>query len=41
MPAGRRVEGTSGSGEACLDHIERVWTGVRPLSVRNRLTDAA
>ncbi|MEU6578112.1 MbtH family NRPS accessory protein [Streptomyces sp. NPDC046805] len=36
-PAGWRDEGTSGSREECLDHIERVWTDMRPLSVRRRL----
>jgi MbtH protein len=33
-PAGWRREGTSGSKEFCLAHIETVWTDMRPLSVR-------
>ncbi|MFI7099466.1 MbtH family protein [Streptomyces sp. NPDC050161] len=39
-PAGREVpdgwfeEGTSGSREECLEHVERVWTDMRPLSLR-------
>jgi MbtH protein len=33
-PSGWRSEGTSGSKEECLAHIERVWTDMRPLSVR-------
>jgi uncharacterized protein YbdZ (MbtH family)/MFS family permease len=33
-PAGWRVEGTSGSRQECLDHIDRVWTDMRPLSAR-------
>ncbi|QFQ99402.1 MbtH family NRPS accessory protein [Streptomyces phaeolivaceus] len=39
MPAGWRAEGTSGTREACLDHIERVWTDMRPLSLRRRMAD--
>jgi MbtH protein len=34
LPAGWREEGTRGTREACLDHIEAVWTDMRPLSVR-------
>jgi MbtH protein len=37
-PLGWRDEGKSGSREECLAHIERVWTDMRPLSVRNRST---
>ncbi|MGC4853347.1 MbtH family protein [Micromonospora sp. DT4] len=33
-PAGWRYEGTSGSKEACLAHIDSVWTDITPLSVR-------
>jgi MbtH protein len=29
-PAGWSLEGTTGSREECLDHIERTWTDVRP-----------
>jgi MbtH protein len=36
IPAGWRAEGTSGSREQCLDHIERVWVDMRPRSVRER-----
>ena len=38
LPGGWLAEGTRGSKDACLDHIEQVWTDVRPLSVRKRLT---
>jgi MbtH protein len=41
LPGGWRAEGTRGGKDACLDHIERVWTDVRPLSVRKRLTKGA
>ena len=37
LPLGWREEGTTGSREACLDHIGRVWTDMRPLSVRKAL----
>ena len=33
-PAGWRDEGTRGTREACLEHIGRVWTDLRPLSLR-------
>ncbi|MFJ3671390.1 MbtH family protein [Streptomyces sp. NPDC090106] len=34
LPDGWYDEGTSGSKEDCLDHVERVWTDMRPLSLR-------
>ncbi|MBQ0852804.1 MbtH family protein [Streptomyces sp. NPDC020707] len=34
LPAGWFDEGTSGSKEDCLAHVERVWTDMRPLSLR-------
>ncbi|MET7297361.1 MbtH family NRPS accessory protein [Embleya sp. NPDC005575] len=37
LPDGWRAEGTGGSRQECLDHIERVWTDMRPRSVRERL----
>ena len=36
-PAGWRDEGTTGSRDKCLAHIERVWTDMRPRSVRERM----
>ncbi|MFJ6666545.1 AMP-binding protein [Streptomyces sp. NPDC091383] len=36
-PPGWLAEGTRGGKQDCLDHIERVWRDVRPLSVRRRL----
>ena len=33
-PEGWRLEGFSGDRQACLDHIEQVWTDMRPLSLR-------
>lgn len=37
LPAGWRAEGTRGARDACLDHIERVWTDMRPKSVRDAM----
>ncbi|MFH9723424.1 MbtH family protein [Streptomyces sp. NPDC017254] len=34
LPAGWEPEGFSGERQECLDHIERVWTDMRPLSAR-------
>jgi len=33
-PPGWTTEGTKGTKEACLEHIEKVWTDMRPLSLR-------
>ena len=41
LPAGWRREGTSGLKAACLDHIERVWTDMRPLSARTPSDEAS
>ena len=35
-PAGWRSEGTTGTRQQCLDHIDVVWTDMRPLSARSR-----
>ncbi len=37
-PAGWHDEGTSGSREECLEHIEKVWVDMRPRSVREQMT---
>jgi len=34
---GWRDEGTSGSKQECLDHIDKVWTDMRPLSLRRQM----
>ena len=36
-PAGWTDAGKTGSREACLAHIEEVWTDMRPLSLRQRM----
>ncbi|MFH8386839.1 MbtH family protein [Kitasatospora sp. NPDC018058] len=40
-PPGWQEEGTQGSREACLAHIDSVWTDLRPLSLRRRMAAAA
>ena len=34
IPVGWRTVGVSGTKQECLDHIEEVWTDMRPLSLR-------
>ena len=34
VPAGWSDVGVEGTTDECLDHIERVWTDMRPLSAR-------
>ncbi|MFI2184139.1 MbtH family protein [Streptomyces sioyaensis] len=36
-PAGWREESRHCTREQCLEHIARVWTDMRPLSLRNRM----
>ena len=36
LPAGWRAEGCVGTKQECLDHIEEVWTDMRPLSLRQK-----
>lgn len=40
IPAGWSPEGARGTREECLEHIERVWTDMRPLSLRTRMDRA-
>ncbi|MFD0201590.1 MULTISPECIES: MbtH family protein [Saccharothrix] len=37
LPPGWRAEGTRGTREDCLTHIDRVWTEMRPRSVREHV----
>ena len=39
-PAGWRATGFAGPREACLAHIDEVWTDMRPASLRDAM-DAA
>jgi MbtH protein len=38
LPTGWRPAGKTGSKQDCLDHIDQVWTDMRPLSLRQQLT---
>lgn len=40
LPAGWRDGGVTGSREECLAHIEKVWTDMRPLSLRRKMDEA-
>lgn len=40
LPLGWSREGFSGMKQECLQHIEEVWTDMRPLSLRRRMEDA-
>lgn len=37
IPAGWRASGFEGTREACLAHIDEIWTDMRPLSLRRRM----
>jgi MbtH protein len=37
LPDGWRHEGVRGSRQECLAHIGRVWTDMRPLSLREKM----
>ncbi len=42
IPRGWRAVGVSGRKQECLAHIDRVWTDMRPLSLRKLMAaDAA
>ncbi|MDP4501991.1 MbtH family protein [Nonomuraea sp. 3N208] len=38
-PAGWREEGFSGDRNACLDYIDKVWTDMRPRSLREAMRE--
>lgn len=40
VPLGWRLVGVAGTKEACLAHIETVWTDMRPASLRRALDGA-
>lgn len=37
IPAGWREDGVRGLKKECLEHIEQVWTDMRPLSLRRQM----
>lgn len=38
-PLGWNDVGKEGSKQECLDHIEEVWTDMRPLSLRKKMEE--
>jgi MbtH protein len=40
LPLGWRAVGTSGPKAHCLDYITKVWTDMRPLSLRRQMEAA-
>lgn len=41
LPGGWHADGCSGTRAECLAHIARVWTDMRPLSVRRHREELA
>ena len=41
IPLGWRAEGKVGPKQDCLDHIQSVWTDMRPLSLRKKMEEDA
>jgi MbtH protein len=41
IPAGWQAVGKTGSKRECLEHIDQVWTDMRPLSLRRRMEEQA
>jgi MbtH protein len=39
IPLGWKAEGFEGLKQECLDHIEEVWTDMRPLSLRKKMEE--
>ncbi len=39
-PLGWRLVGKRGTKAKCLDHIEEVWTDMRPLSLRKLIEES-
>lgn len=37
VPGGWRETGTHGQKQECLDYVERVWSDMRPLSLRRAM----
>jgi MbtH protein len=39
LPPGWRGDGVAGTKQECLNHIETVWTDMRPLSLRKKMAE--
>jgi len=37
VPAGWRPTGVTGGKQECMDHVDQVWTDMRPRSLRERM----
>lgn len=37
LPPGWHAEGTRGTRDECLAHIDQVWTDMRPLTLRRQM----
>jgi len=37
VPAGWRADGFRGGRQECMDHVDEVWTDMRPLSLRKHM----
>ncbi|MEU7481584.1 MbtH family NRPS accessory protein [Lentzea sp. NPDC042327] len=37
VPHGWRAEGKQGSRQECMDHVDTVWTDMRPRSLREQM----
>jgi MbtH protein len=40
-PAGWRAEGITGTKQECLDYVGRIWTDMRPRSLREKMDTAS
>jgi len=41
LPLGWKAEGMRGTKQECLDHIEKVWIDMRPISWRKKVEEDA
>jgi MbtH protein len=41
LPLGWKATGFSGLKKACLEHIDEVWTDMRPRSLREKMAASA
>jgi MbtH protein len=41
VPRGWQSTGQSGSKQACIQHLQQVWTDMRPLAVHKELAELA
>ncbi|MDT7797558.1 MAG: MbtH protein [Actinomycetota bacterium] len=37
VPAGWRADGFRGGRQECMDHVDEVWTDMRPLSLQRQM----